>query len=594
MGDYDSKAIEDRAATEVIRYFEVSNIVGAYINLGDKEPFFDGHLYLYRGGLRDNDHCIGRVAAQVKGKDLGCFNKGVFSYPIEMTALKAYLHEGVAYFVVQEVKRKKKLYYKLLTPLEIRSLIQKKKGQDTVSVRLEHITDRDIHQVEAVLVQFDRDCKKQISFVDTEPFDFEDIEKNGVHSFSVDITVKDKKEPFYVAVTKNPVYLYANINEKVQVPLGFGRTSISLMREVKQPVIVGGKEYYDVFETKIENGLLTINVGECLAITFDPSLKKHQVSLNISRKAKMLKDVIREAEFLLALQKHKEITIGTLSLPIPFPDKHELTDELDTYLEGWHELEHVLRDIHCNKDLDLSQIDDKGDVFVNILIDMLGHGNERKLKGVEAGVNNFKFGNLNLWLVIFKKESGKYIMKNFFDPSIGLSISYQYPEGKLNETIYSWLNREKLLTCDNVPYDEVIPSYEKLRAENSHVYERCNTFLLEVIAAYDEEKDEIKRQTMYDAAITMNQWLLENDTKVNKVLHKLNRYQILKRRPGLTEADKDELKKIGLENHDDEHVVYGVALLLDDKSTYDYYWGEMEPETQKLYRERMPIYKFHK
>ena len=78
MSDYDSKHIEDKAVNEVIRYFEDSKIVATYIANNDKEPFFDGHLYLYAGGKRDNEHYSGRVAAQVKGKDLGEF-KNVYS-----------------------------------------------------------------------------------------------------------------------------------------------------------------------------------------------------------------------------------------------------------------------------------------------------------------------------------------------------------------------------------------------------------------------------------------------------------------------------------------------------------------------------------
>ena len=144
MADYDSKATEDKAVTEVLRFFENSKIVAAHIGYGEKTPFFDGYLFLYAGGKRDNDHYTGRVAVQVKGKNLGEFKDGVFSYPIEMHDLKAYLHEGIAYFVVQEVKRKKRLYYKLLTPVDLRTIIKEKEGQDSVSVSLKRATDRDI------------------------------------------------------------------------------------------------------------------------------------------------------------------------------------------------------------------------------------------------------------------------------------------------------------------------------------------------------------------------------------------------------------------------------------------------------------------
>lgn len=593
MSEFDSKAIEDRAVSEVIRYFETSKVVAAYINMGDREPFFDGHLYLYRDGKRDNEHYVGRVAAQIKGKDLGEFKDSVFSYPIEMTALKAYLHEGVAYFVVQEVKRTKKLYYKLLTPIELRTIISEKSENDSVSVRLKQAFDRNIKNVELELIQFEHDCKKQISFADTKPFEFSDLDKLGIHSFSVNVAVKDKKDPFYVAVTEKPVFLYANLNENIQVPIGFGPAKIALMRNVEQPVIVGGKEYFNHFHSEIKGGLLTVKVGNCLSITFDPSGKNKQASLNIGRKATMLKDIIREAEFLLALQSNKEITIGSLTLPIPFPDTHPLTEGLSDNLKAWNELKSTLAKISCNKDVDMSVVKKKDETTIDILIDMVGHGNERSLKRVTLGVNNIKLANLNLWLVIYKNGQDKHVIRSFFDPVLGMQVSYKYPEGSLSESLYSWFDRQKILDCDNLPYEDVIPSYEHLKEINPHIYERANTFLLELIVAYDKESDCNKKQVMYNAALKINQWLMVNDVKENKTVHQLNLYQILKRSPGLKDGDKAELKRIQIENFNDEQVQYAVALLLGDKDTYEYYWKKLDVETQKAYQERMPIYIFH-
>ena len=393
MSDYDSKHIEDKAVNEVIRYFEDSKIVATYIANNDKEPFFDGHLYLYAGGKRDNNHYTGRVAAQVKGKDLGEFKDGVFSYPIEMSDLKAYLHEGIAYFVVQEVKRRKRLYYKLLSPLELRTIFKNKGSQGSYCVRMKRATDRDVKNIELELVQFERDCKKQISFADSAPIDFPDLQKQGIHSFSMDVAVRDKKESFLVAVTKEPVFLYANYENDVKVPLGIGRASISLLRDVEEPVKVGGIVYYDRFKSIMEGGMLTVSVGECFKITLDPTGKKKQATLNMGRRAAMLKDVIKEAEFILALQKHKEINVGALTLPIPFPDKHELTEGLDENLIAWHKLDDVLTRISCNKDIDMSLVKKKDEVTIEIFIDMVGNGHHRSLKDVTLGTNNIRLAN---------------------------------------------------------------------------------------------------------------------------------------------------------------------------------------------------------
>ena len=593
MAEYDSRAIEKLAVIEVERYFQYSKIVSTFIKDGDKEPFFDGNLYLYAEGIRDNDHYTGRVAVQVKGENLGEFKDGVYSYPIEMNDLKAYLHGGIAYFVVQEVKKRKKLFYKLLTPVELRSLIREKDGQKTVSVRMKPAQDRDLKNVEVELLQFERDCRKQVSYADAPTFDFKEWDKLGIHKFSIDLTVRDKKMPFLQAVTTKPIYLYADMPGGAKIPLGDGPASIALMKEIEQPVMIGARQFYDKVKTTMQHGMLTFNVGDCFNITIDPSGKNKKASLNVKRGAKMLKDVIRESEFLLALKEKKEIQIGALKLNIPFPNDNDVTKGLEQYLEAWHKLDDVLDKMHCNKDLDLSMVKKSDEKTIDIIIDMVGKGRELSLKNATIGINNVHIANLNLWLLVYKNEEGKFIVKDFFDKTIGYRAEYEYPEGVLRESIFSWFDRDKLLECDNFPYCEVIPSYEELKNENPHIYERGNFLLLELIAAYDKTKDDRKKDVMYDAALKINEWLSNSDMSENKVVHALNRYQILKRKPGLNEEQKAELRKIQMESVNDEQIAYAASLLLDDKPAIEYHWKRIDAETQEIYKERMPIYKFH-
>lgn len=593
MSDYASRTIEKLAVNEVERYFQYSKIVSTFIQDGDREPFFDGHLYLYAAGGRDNEHYTGRIAVQVKGENLGQFTNGVYSYPIEMTALKAYLHEGIAYFVVQEVKQKKKLYYRLLTPVELRTLVRKKDGQKTVNVRLKQAYDRDLKKMEVALLQFDMDCKKQVSYAEAPTFDFKEWEKLGIHKFSIDLTVLDKKTSFLQEVTTKPIFLYADMPGGAKIPLGDGPANIALMREVEQPVIVGKRKFYNKVKTTMQNGMLTMQVGACFTITLDPSRKNKKVSMSIKRGAKILKEVINEAEFLLALKEKKVIHIGALTLPIPFPDDNEVTKGIEEYLVAWHKLDEVLDKMHCNKDLDMSMVKKADEKTIEIIIDVIGEGNVRSLKDVTSGINNIHLANLNLWFLIYKDDEGKHIIKNFFDHSVGYKAEYKYPEGLLKESIYSWFDRQKLLDCDNFPYCDVIPSYEELKNENPHIYERGNFFLLELIAAYDRTEDEVKKKVMYEAALKINEWLTNGDAPESRIVHLLNKYQILKRSPGLSEEQKDELKKIQLENANDEQIAYAASLLLEDRPSIEYYWNRIDKDTQKEYKEKMPIYKFH-
>lgn len=589
----DSKAIEQKAIIEVIRYFEDSRTVATYLNDNDKEPFYDGSLYLYRGLRRDNPHYIGRVAVQVKGEYLGEFKDGIYSYPVEMDAIRAYLHEGIAYFVVQEVKRKKRIFYGLLTPIELRSIIDEKGEQGTYSIRLRRARDKDIKDIEAELIQFERDCNRQVSFVDNKPIEFEDLEKMKIHQFSVDVTVKSKRVNIFQAITEKPLFIYANVHDDLKVPIGTGRASIALIKDVNLPVVVNGKTFFDHYRSKMENGKQTIIVGDCFTLQFDPNDRKRQATLNIRRSSKLLKDVINEAEFLIELQAAKELTIGKQKLPIPFPDEHEMMIGLPERLKAWHELDDTLRMIGTNMDMDMSLVNRKDETAIETIIDMVYHGNARTLKRATIGINNVSIANLHLWLLVYKNNDGKYEIKNLFDKSLGFKATYQYPEGKFEESMYSGFNRERLMACDNFPYDDVIPSYEALREVNPHIYERGNLFLMELISAYDKTADEEKRKTMYEAALKIADWLIQNDKEDNALQNLINKYQLLKRNPGLTDEEKKQLKCLQLENTAGDEYSYAIALLLDDKDTYEYYWDKMNEETKKVFRDILPIYKFH-
>lgn len=592
--DNDSKAIEDKAVNEVNCFFEDSKVVSAFLQKNDREPFFDGHLYLYHSGKRDTIHYTGRVAVQIKGKILDEFTDGYYSYSVEMTDLKAYLPRGIAYFVVQEVKKSKRLFYRLLAPIELRTIINKKPDNNTVSIRLKRAKKRDMKKIETELLQFDRDCQKQTSFAYSNPLDLSELMGKGINSFTFDITCERNSVFPLLDLTAEPIFVYANYDESIQIPVGTGKASVILVKDVFENVSIKGKVYYDHYESRIEKGCFVANVGGSFTLLIQPDKKKNsQATMNVKCCAKKLKDVLREAEFILALQKEKEITIGNQTYPIPFPDENELTKVLEKNLKAWHELDDMLNILGCSMDLDMSQITKRDGRTIDILIDMIIKGTPHILKNVKSCVNNVQIANLHLWLVIFQDKEGNHIVKNLFDKSLGLKAYHDYPEGRLEESVCSCFNRNALLNCDNFPFKEIIHSYESLKNVNPHIYEQGNLFLLELIAAYDLTNEEDRKKVLYQAATTVSDWLLQKDAEEYKVQNQLNRFQLLKREPGLTKEDRKTLKHMQFENAGNVEVAYAIALLLDDKTSYEYYWNKMSKEIQDLYRDCYPIFKFH-
>ena len=52
----DSKVIEEKAINAIKLFFEDSCIISTFIAENDKEPFWDGHLYLYPNGIKKNEN----------------------------------------------------------------------------------------------------------------------------------------------------------------------------------------------------------------------------------------------------------------------------------------------------------------------------------------------------------------------------------------------------------------------------------------------------------------------------------------------------------------------------------------------------------
>ena len=354
--------------------------------------------------------------------------------------------------------------------------------------------------------------------------------------------------------------------------------------------------YYDGYHFQMDKDSMTLTVGECFEMRFlrDGEDLTGKVNVNVSRKAKMLKDVIREAEFIMALEREREVTIGVKSFPIPVVE-NKMTPFLNKHLGTWIEINRMLERVGANFDLDLTKVTKKDSTTLSVLIEAIWRDHEVDVKDVTLGVNNVKVANLNLWLIISKIEEGRFVIRSFFDDRWEIKATYEYPDGTYDECLYSWFDKEKIIDCDNFPYGDVVNGFEKLVGKNPHVFERANMLLLRMISAFDEtDNNNPKRNLLYNTSLSLAKWLIEKDNSEDwQIVYKLNYYQILKRLPGLVEDDIKALKQLQLESNGNTLVQCGVLLLLEDKTSFDYYWKKLSEEEQDEFA-KYPIYKFRK
>ena len=105
--------MEKIATASVKTSISITDELSPFINEGDKEPSWDGNIYIYANKDKRKES-IKKVPVQVKGKQSDDFSLDTIKYPVTVVDLENYLIDGgVVFFVVYISKdgRDTKIYY---------------------------------------------------------------------------------------------------------------------------------------------------------------------------------------------------------------------------------------------------------------------------------------------------------------------------------------------------------------------------------------------------------------------------------------------------------------------------------------------------
>ena len=93
--------LEKLATSAIEKEIAKTDLLSSFINSGDREPCWDGHIYIHEDKKKTKKN-IKKVAAQVKGKAVRTRDaKRTISYPISCDDLRAYMmNGGTVFFVV--------------------------------------------------------------------------------------------------------------------------------------------------------------------------------------------------------------------------------------------------------------------------------------------------------------------------------------------------------------------------------------------------------------------------------------------------------------------------------------------------------------
>ena len=129
--------IETIATSAVEASISKTERLKPYIKAGEKEPVWDGPVYIHKDSKKNNKD-LKKVFTQVKGKVFQGKIKDTIKYPVQVTDLEDYVHNGGAIFFVVYIDKNeqeaKQIYYAALTPFRASEILKSRANKSTITL----------------------------------------------------------------------------------------------------------------------------------------------------------------------------------------------------------------------------------------------------------------------------------------------------------------------------------------------------------------------------------------------------------------------------------------------------------------------------
>lgn len=590
--------IEKKAINQLRLYVEDSPVIVPYVSEDDKEPIWDGYLYLYTAPTKDKEHFFDKVAVQIKGKTVDYIKTDNFKYPIDTRDLRAYLNEPVVYVVCQIVEgtKKRKLFYRCLLPETIKNILKGKDKQDSVSVLMKPMPIN-CEDFENILTAFASDRRKQLQYAHRPSMPIEEVKKRGILRFQLSAPAKPMSSIKALQyLSSHESFLYANLDPQydITIPVDLGgecTISFDIAKEIE--IKVGDRVFFNSVKSKIENGVIKVNVED--ALTFDlEDLNEilRTKTIQVHTRSDQLGKRIKEYEFILALYKHQIISVGDSHFVVDVEGLGDIS-EIEKQYAYWSDVQLLLNKMNVTKPLLLSTITTEDFRHVELLREGILRGKCLNSSSANDELYILSIGNINLLIWSSKVgDNNKCRIGDFFDGSI--ELGFQRNNKMLAASPFSYLRNNLWHKIDNIPFDHMIESMEGIAAKHEYFIELIVFDLLAMLTAADKIKqdDEMKYQELIRWALELNQWLtLKAKNKVEEILCRLNLLQIYKRQRSLETQEIEWLKSLLIDDDLEIHFKLGVSALLEDKELFLYYKKQITSEDFEILKTQ-PISKF--
>lgn len=580
----DSDKIELLAVNCITDSFACSDKIKTYIPTNDKEPVWDGHIYI----CASKGHYY-RIPTQVKGK-LCKRIPAKPSYSVSVTNLKNYKRDGgVLYFVVFIKDNERFSYYASLAPIDLKRLIKKANSQASISVPLKPLP-RINCETESELIEFYFDCKRQTSFSDSEVLTLEETIKKG---YPITYRVHDATNQVdaLLKLGDRYRYIYANIGDgsnPIYVPIGDQPFKLMPFPTVDKEVSVNDRIFYPSYQEGHSSYERVIIIDEFFRINSDKVKQRAQLEATFNTTS--LSRYINQVRFLYYAFNAGYFNLGTERIEFNEISKDDL-DDINNRMKFWTRVVNVLNLLHVDLDLiDITNFGDKEIGQLKLLCRLILDKQSVKQNQELSTVSSLDIGDYSILLLSEKQKDGKFAGKDFFSIANSKCIYLKDDnEPSVVLPIYSAVfYREDAHKLINIDYEHLLEQYEKASQYSSDISTYANQDVLNMITVYDRQVKKDVR--LIDAALALSNWLISKYTGTEfSYIFEINKYQIILRKNlVLTSQEINELLDLS-ESALPANAKWAIFILLNDGTRAERYWSKLTDE-EKLEHKKFPIY----
>lgn len=590
---------KETAATSYLKGILASTdlIDPTYINEGDREPSWDGNIYLYsnKNGKKTG---LKKIPVQVKGVEADSHPDRI-TFRMDLDDMDNYLrHGGIILFVVyiSRNEKKKTIYYDNLLPMKIRILKSRYTGKKKIPVECKRFPD-DPDKMISVCMSFHAEMQKQSSFALAELKTLDQLEKEGILeglTFSV-VGYGKQTEDIQGLLFEETPYLYALIKgSAIPQPLEIIPMGLHVEEDVNCTVSAGGKVFYTSARRIRCAERVEFCIGKSFKIIGENIGEDKRFSFNYTP-AKSLKDALIDTEFMIAFVENSGLQLNNSDLQVEAAQEKWASElpQLRAKLEYCRKVKAVLDTFGLDLEINIQETTD---------IDV--RNTERFYQGIVEGnvVKNLKkdiplvatidYYNQKFIIAFVKvDDAGAYHLYDF--NSAPIWFAYNDGEEHHPTSRYDIIKPDDYLNLVNVNLERLVESYQEL-SEHECIYGYANMTLLNLLLAYDKSQD--KRTDLLQCAYNLAHWLIDLDLPdgvLSMPIRKINSWQVLKRMGKLTDEDLKEVFQIADDSSQDEVIRTGAYLILENQIAAEAHFERIAKDLKCLLR-GFPIFRYWK